>query len=70
MPSSENNSVQEPIVIEDDVPDDRWNPLDENGVPYFDQVIDWAKVQIDEATGLVKEADLDRIVRELEALPK
>lgn len=47
-----------------------WNPLDENGVPYFDPFIDWGKVQIDEATGQVKEADLDRIVRELEALPK
>lgn len=41
-----------------------YNPLDENGVPYFDAVIDWSKVQ----TG--KEPDLDRIVRELEALPK
>lgn len=47
-----------------------WNPLDENGEPYFDPVIDWNKVQFDEATGQVKEPDLDRIVRELEALPR
>lgn len=46
-----------------------WNPLDENGVPYFDPVINWDRVQFDEATGQVKEPDLDRTVRELEALP-
>ena len=56
--------------MENDGEFDDWNPLDENGVPYFDPVIDWRRVKIDEATGQVKEVDLDRIVRELEALQK
>lgn len=56
-----------PNTEDDFVP---WNPLDENGEPYFDPFIDWNKVQFDAATGQVKEPDLDRIVRELEALPE
>jgi hypothetical protein len=55
------------ILGDDDTAVD-WNPLDKDGVPYFEPSIDWSKVKIDEATGEIKEADLDKVVRELNAL--
>lgn len=58
----ETKPAQETTRIENDDESVHWNPLDENGVPYFDPVIDWGKE--------TKEPDLDQIVRELEALHK
>lgn len=63
-------AVKATTSIEDDDEFVNWNPLDTNGVPYFDPVIAWGKIQIDEATGQPKEADLDKVVRELNALHK
>lgn len=30
----------------DSIDNDGWNPLDEDGVPYFDSEIDWAIVKV------------------------
>ncbi len=55
-------------ILGDDETAADWNPLDKNGVPFFETSIDWSKVQMDDETGDIKEADLDQIVRELEEL--
>lgn len=53
-------------VENDDYDIDGWNPKNKNGVRFFDP-FDWSKVQLDEATGEVKEADLDKVVEDWEA---
>jgi hypothetical protein len=45
-----------------------WDPVDQDGVPYFDPIEVWGKKDIYDATGKIREADLDTIVRELTAL--
>ena len=62
----------QPVTAAKSVPDYddsiTWNPLDENGEPYFATSIDWSKVKVDEKTGQFKEADLETVVQELNAL--
>lgn len=62
----ETKPVSAATSVENDNDWVEWNPTDKNGVPFFEPSVDFSKVQIDEATGEIKEADLERIVREFE----
>lgn len=45
-----------------------WDPLNKDGTHYFDPIIDWGEVEVYDATGKIPEANLKKIVREVDEL--